>query len=151
MSLVLLDTNVVARLVDTAAAQYSECWQAVEALISRGDQPCLAAQVLIEFWVVATRPLDVNGLGWGIEVTADTIRSLCEQFPLLPDCAAVFTHWLALATGGVRGKRAHDARLVAFMRVHNIAAILTLNLGDFEGLPAAAWQPLDVLVHGVGR
>lgn len=32
---------------------------------------------------------------------------------------------------GVRGKPAHDARLVAAMRLHGITRILTFNVGDY--------------------
>ncbi|MEK7832647.1 MAG: hypothetical protein AAB401_16260 [Acidobacteriota bacterium] len=33
------------------------------------------------------------------------------------------------------GKPAHDARIVAAMKVHGIAHLLTFNVGDFKRFP----------------
>ena len=44
----------------------------------------------------------------------------------------MFATWWGLVGAGVQGKRAHDARLVAFMRVNGIDAVLTVNTPDFE-------------------
>jgi hypothetical protein len=35
-------------------------------LLTQGDECFLTAQVLVELWVVATRPVEVNGLGWAV-------------------------------------------------------------------------------------
>ena len=34
--------------------------------MTQGDECFLTAQVLVELWVVATRPVEVNSLGWAI-------------------------------------------------------------------------------------
>jgi hypothetical protein len=44
--------------------------------IDRGYECVITAQVLIEFWVVATRPIEVNGLGWSVEKTRAKINRL---------------------------------------------------------------------------
>jgi hypothetical protein len=41
----------------------------VNEIIGQGGECFLTPQVLIEFWVVATRPLEVNGLGWTTQKT----------------------------------------------------------------------------------
>lgn len=141
MSLVLLDTNIVLRLLDHSAVEHADCVGAIEALLQRGDTLCLAPQILIELWVVATRPADVNGLGWNEAQSMDAIDHLQALFTLLADTPAVFDTWLAMVRKGVRGKRAHDARLAAFMMVHGIDRILTLNGSDFNGFPVTAVHP----------
>lgn len=50
-------------------------------------------QALMEFWSVATRPLDVNGYGWPVELVRNEINKLLELFPLLPEIPAVFEEW----------------------------------------------------------
>ncbi|TAL50060.1 MAG: nuclease [Methylovulum sp.] len=96
MSLILLDTNIVLRLLDRAAPEHSLCVGAIENLLRRGDTPCLAPQILIEFWVVATRPVDVNGFSWSEKQVADAIDHLRVLFPLLADTPALFETWLTL-------------------------------------------------------
>jgi predicted nucleic acid-binding protein len=95
----------------------------------------LAPQVLTELWVIATRPVEVNGFGWSPAATSTVIARLCGQFPLLEEGPATFERWLALVeTAEVRGKRAHDAHLAAVMLSQGISQILTLNPVDFQGL-----------------
>lgn len=145
MSRVLLDTNIVLRLLDRTASEHQVCVNAIEALLIRGDEPCLAPQVLIEFWVVATRPVNVNGFGWTATQVIDAISHLRGLFLLLDDTSAIFEAWLALVSSGVSGKRAHDAKLAAFMQVHGISEILTLNGADFKDFPVTAVHPDSVV------
>jgi hypothetical protein len=89
--------------------------------------------VLIEFWVVATRPVAVNGLGWSVEQTSHKIQQLLAQFPLLEETPQIFTNWLeVVTTAQVMGKRTHDARLLAIMLANGVTHLLTLNPSDFN-------------------
>ena len=67
MTKYLLDTNILLRASDRTSPRYSLAINSVASLIARGDECVITLQVLIEFWVVATRPIDVNGLGWNVE------------------------------------------------------------------------------------
>jgi hypothetical protein len=58
----LLDTNVLGRMVEVGHPQHRVASDAVDALRRRGDTPCVVPQVLYELWVVATRPPAANGL-----------------------------------------------------------------------------------------
>ena len=64
MTTYLLDTNVVVRLMEPAAPEHTTVEDAIRRLIRAGHALVLAPQVLTEFWVVATRPVEVNGFGW---------------------------------------------------------------------------------------
>jgi predicted nucleic acid-binding protein len=145
---VLLDTNIPGRMAEPGHALHHLAVDAVAALISRGDSPCLVPQVLYEFWVVATRPLASNGLGLS-SVEADAEISRLETlYPLLQDSPAIYPEWKRLAaTHRVLGKNAHDARLVAAMTVHGITHILTFDPGHFSRFPGiVALDPTIVVI-----
>ena len=61
---VLLDTNILTRTALPGTAACALVDDATNALLRRGDVPCLVPQVLYELWVVATRPTSANGLGF---------------------------------------------------------------------------------------
>jgi len=89
-------------------------------------------QVLYEYWAVATRPAAQNGLGMTPEACAVDTARLQRLFHLLRDERTIFEPWLQLVTShSVRGKNAHDARLVAAMLRHGIPQLLTLDPADF--------------------
>ena len=134
MAAYLLDTNVVLRLIDRQDPRHIVCRAAVSTLIERQEDVCLAPQVLVEFWVVATRPAVNNGLGWSPDETDHHLGRLCGLFQLRPEGGDLFNRWRKLAKqAAVRGKRAHDARIAAFMLLHGIESVLTLNPNDFHG------------------
>lgn len=129
---VLLDTNVLCRMAQSGHACHQAAVDATAAVALRGDTPCLVPQVVYEFWVVATRPVAVNGLGLSVAEAAAELARVKSLFPLLPDTAAVFPAWESLVTShAVAGKNAHDARLVAAMMVHGLKEIVTFNAADF--------------------
>lgn len=133
MTKYLLDTNVVMRFCNSSDAQYSIAVNAISHLLAQEDECLLTAQVLIEFWVVATRPVEVNGLGWTVEQTRSTIDQLLDRFPLLEESSQIFPNWLNLVTNGkVMGKRTHDARIIAAMLAHGVTHLLTFNPSDFN-------------------
>ncbi|MBE9115421.1 PIN domain-containing protein [Lusitaniella coriacea LEGE 07157] len=135
MTQYLLDTNIVLRLSNPADRQHRLVVQAVATLLARADECYLTAQILIEFWVVATRPIDVNGLGWSIEQARHVIDRLRDRFPVAEETQQSFPIWLNIVTENkIRGKRTHDARLIAVMLASNIDCILTLNPNDFLGI-----------------
>jgi predicted nucleic acid-binding protein len=132
----LVDTNVLLRLADEQSQEHSVAAGAVARLLARGVSVFISAQVLVEFWVVATRPEQVNGLGWSTATTAETIRALRERFPLLDETPDVWDRWFELVERcQVSGKRAHDARLAALLVERGIRQLLTFNTADFP----ASW------------
>ncbi len=97
---------------------------AVAELRWQGDDLCVAPQNLYEFWVIATRPLDQNGLGLPPLHAQAALARLKGLFRLLDETPAVFLRWEQLVTQyQFSGKNAHDAYLVASMIVHGISRI----------------------------
>ena len=83
--------------------------------------------------MVLTRPIAVNGLGLDVAMAQAALIVLMGSLTVLPDDPALFAAWWNLVRGGVRGKRAHDARLVAWMRTKQVHDLLTFNAADFVG------------------
>ena len=150
MTRYLVDTNVLLRGAVNTSARNPAAAGAIAALLAQGDELFLAPQVLMEFWSVATRPVDVNGFGWPIGWVRSEIDGLLDQFPLLPETPAVFGEWLRLATQhGVIGKQVHDTRLVAVMNAHQVGRLLTFNTGDFKGYGITALSPDDIVGNAI--
>lgn len=131
----LLDTNVLLRGLDRNHSQCRVVRRAIIALRRQGNLLCLASQNLIEFWAVATRPVDANGLGMSTEWAAAQVAKMKHFFAILPDTAETLLEWERLVLQHqVTGKKTHDARLVAVMNVHGVSHILTFNGADFPGI-----------------
>lgn len=115
---VLADTNILGRSVHRNAAKHAEVLRALKILRSRGDRLCTVPQILYEFRAVATRPLDLNGLGL-TPIQADRIMARIEQLcPILRDPPELYDERRRLIVAhGVSGKKSHDTRLIAAMRV----------------------------------
>jgi predicted nucleic acid-binding protein len=148
----LLDTNIVLRFSNPSDEQHDLVTEAIANLLMRADECYLTAQVLIELWVVATRPIDVNGLGWSIEQTRNVIDQLLERFPIAEDTPRIFSTWLTLVTENqIKGKRTHDTRIAAAMVACDISHVLTLNPSDFLGIPGiTVVHPQEILASEMG-
>lgn len=129
---ILVDANVLLRAVGSNLTDRELANGAVQRLLKRRDEPVVVPQVLYEWWVVATRPRAVNGLGLDAPSAFSVLKTLESYFTLIPDDGSIYNEWRRLvAVFGVSGKNAHDARLVAAMNVHEINHILTFNRQDF--------------------
>jgi predicted nucleic acid-binding protein len=77
--------------------------------------------------------MEQNGLGMTPPMVDRAIELWLDLFNLLRDERGVFSIWHELVRQHhVRGKNAHDARLVAAMRRHNLVHLLTFNASDFQ-------------------
>jgi predicted nucleic acid-binding protein len=130
---VLVDTSALLRTLQPLHPQRETVRAAIKSLTARGRELHIVSQNLFELWVVATRPVSQNGL-WlsAVQATAELTR-LKSMFSLLPDTPTIYSVWESLVIQyGVCGKPAHDARLVAAMRVHGLTGILTLDRTGFS-------------------
>jgi predicted nucleic acid-binding protein len=93
----------------------------------------IVPQNLVELWVVATRPASQNGLGAEVEKVTAELARFQSIFHLLEETPPIFAVWATLvAEYRILGKPAHDARLVAAMRVHGLTEILTFDKTGFS-------------------
>lgn len=129
----LFDTNIWLRAVQPESPHHPLAVQALTTLLARGDTITLTAQNLIEFWSVASRAVEANGLGWSVEMVSQEIDRLLTQFFLLEETPAIFTYWRHLTMAHqITGRRVHDARLVAVMLAAGVTHLLTFNGDDFR-------------------
>ena len=129
----LVDTNVLLRSADSEHPMNADATNATNILLEQGDDVCIVAQNLIEFWNVYTRPANRNGLGYSPGSAAEEIQRLKGLFLLLPERPTIYAEWERLVVNyDVSGVNVHDARLVAAMCVHGLTHILTFNVRDFS-------------------
>ncbi len=129
---ILVDTNVLLRATDHGHSHQEIAAIALHTCQGAGHQLVIVPQVVYEFWVVATRPVDQNGMGLSVEDADRQTSELIQLFALLRDERRVFDHWLELVRlYRVQGKPAHDARLAAAMARHGLQGLLTFNVSDF--------------------
>jgi predicted nucleic acid-binding protein len=145
---ILLDTNILTRLIEPTHSMHLDARDATRALAIQGHNLCIVPQNLYELWVVCTRPTANKGLGKSTAEAGTELANLKSLFTLLDDTPALFPMWEQLVTANsVVGKVAHDARLVAAMMVHGIDHILTFNHADFQRFAnIAVLTPSAVLV-----
>jgi predicted nucleic acid-binding protein len=146
MARYLVDTNILLRVAEPHSAQHFPAVTAVAKLVSQKHELCLAPQGLAEFWVAATRPANVNGLGWSFDAAEREVVRLLKQFPVLPETPQLFSEWHALVVQHrVMGKQGHDARLVAIMNINGLTRILTFNVNNFRIYGVTVVSPDEVL------
>ena len=143
----LVDTNLLLRFFDLADPQNAEIVRALDTVTKASEETFVCAQVLIEYWVVATRPREVNGLGLDVADADQNLNEIEALFLCLPEPPDIAKRWRKVVTQHSEiGKQAHDARLVALMLSHGISHILTLNPSDFARYPEITpLTPAEVL------
>ncbi len=143
----LIDTSTLLRTLQPRHAQHEAATRALEVLPKQGRELHIVPQNLIELWVVATRPVEQNGLGLSPAAAGTELRRLKSMLPLLPETPALYQAWESLVIQHqVSGKPAHDARLVAAMRVHGLTTILTFDRSGFSRYPGIeVLHPSDVI------
>jgi predicted nucleic acid-binding protein len=145
--MILLDTNVLARMTSLAHAQCATSRRAVSVLQARREKLIIVPQNLYEFWAVATRrpgppPIGQNGLGMTCRQASQWHSYFQRRFALLTDLVAT---WHSLVSSfGISGMKSFDVRLVAAMQTHGITHLLTFNLSDFKGFAITLIDPTSV-------
>lgn len=143
----LLDTNVLTRTTQRDHSQHVLARDSVRQLLRLGYECCIVPQNLYEFWAVANRPIADNGLGLTVIQAQSELARFKRWFTLLRDERGVLPEWEHLAAiYEVKGKTAHDARLVAAMHWHGLTHLLTFNASHFNRFPGiTVMTPEEVL------
>lgn len=136
---ILVDTNVLLRLSNLglpASSKETADGTALEnAIFSRQYRMCITFQNLTEYWSVAGRSVEANGLALSRQQINNQIEQFRKTFRLLPDQATALDIWLELCNKyQVSGKHVHDIRLAAVALSNGVNKIMTLNNRDFEQL-----------------
>lgn len=128
----LVDTNILLRIVESLHPHHDVAVGAVSRLLADDTPVYFTLQNIAEFWNVATRPIDRNGLGLPIPAVLAEVEKIENLLTLLPDTPAVYEEWKrVILDHNVFGVQVHDARLVAIMKTHGLIDLLTFNGIDF--------------------
>lgn len=143
----LIDSSILVRTLQPHHPLCLLANKAIDRLRLKGHPLHLVPQNFMELWVVATRPLDLNGLGMSVAAVLAEFTRLENFFTVLPETEDVYPAWKRLVSAyQVTGKPAHDTRLVAAMQVHGIRDILTFDRTGFTryaGIQAV--YPADII------
>jgi len=116
----LVDTNFLLRLVQNTSPFHQDALNAHSKLRSQ-EALLIVPQNIIEFWAVATRPTNVNGLGLSIDLASQQLSRMKRLFMLQADIPEILSIWEQfVVTYQVKGKQVPDTRLVASMLTHQI-------------------------------
>jgi predicted nucleic acid-binding protein len=129
---VLVDTNILLRVLQPNHNLYATAKRAVQILRDRNQTLFVTAQNVVEFWAVCTRPSESNGLGFTPVQTRAELDTIKNLFILLPEPPLLAVWEKLVVRHNVSGKNTHDARLVAAMLIHDIESILLFNAEDFN-------------------
>ena len=130
--ILFIDTNVFLTATDESRPQH---WHATQ-LLGRSARHhlrlAISGQILREYLVVATRPVDVNGLGLDVRDATANVNEFLRRLDFYDETETVSEQLCRLARiHDLRGKRIHDANIVATMMTHGIRALVTQNPEDF--------------------
>jgi hypothetical protein len=89
----LVDTNIILRSADRLHSASFVARKAMKILFRQGNRLCVAKQSLLESWVVATRPRDVNGFGYSAQFAAEGLSKIKRLFHLLADTDDTYSEW----------------------------------------------------------
>lgn len=137
------DSNILLRITQPEHPMHAAASQATEKLLASGEVLSLFPQNIREFWNVATRPAEKNGLGMTPARAEAEVRKIGLIFPVLEDGLPTYQEWLRIVIAfGVSGVQVHDAYLIAAMRVHGLTDLLTFNVADFT-----RYASLGIVAH----
>ncbi len=129
----LADSNILTTLSQEYSPKFKPLRLFLTDLFRGGDFIYIVPQNLIEYWTVATRPAESNGLGLSVDEATIEIERYKKYFQLRRSFQDSYIIWESLVIKyRVMGKNTHDAHLVAAMIQNNITHILTFNGKDFK-------------------
>jgi len=132
-SLFFVDTNVLLAATDLSRDLNAPCQERLQTGLKGHCRLFTCGQVLREYLVVATRPLDANGLALTPIQALENVGEFRRCLTPLDETATVSRRLLALVERySLQGKRIHDANLVAVMMENGLRQLLTDNTDDFQ-------------------
>ena len=139
--ILFVDTNVLLTATDESRLQHQGAGRLLNESSRRGLHLAASGQILREYLVVATRPVDTNGLGLQVRNAAANVTEFLRCIHLYDETVEVARRLRQLGLAyGLRGKRLHDANIVATMSIHGIRTLVTQNPDDF-----APFDEIDLL------
>lgn len=134
---VLVDTNVLLSATAPLRPLHHAALAVLNDWPNQGIVLVVSSQILREYLVVATRPVEANGLGLATEDALFNVMALSGRMRLLLESEPTWDRLRTLiATYGSKGKQIHDANLVASALTSGVAKLVTANVVDFSRFAA---------------
>lgn len=128
---VFLDTNVLVYLVDEDA-EFHERAIEIFSNINENHDIWISRQVLREYAVVVSRMRDVSNPAEPLEIAED-LEKWESAFFVADETSQVTANLRKLISKySLKGKRIHDANIVATMMEYEIKNLITWNIDDFK-------------------
>ena len=128
---VFLDTNILVYAHFPSAPWHRDALAALRRYEAAGAARWVSRQVLREYLVAVTRPQQFQQ-PQPVERALADVRDLQRRFRVANEGPEVTARLLALLTEvPTRGRRIHDANIVATMLVYGVRRVLTHNTDDF--------------------
>lgn len=145
---VFLDSNILLSASDRDRSAFTACRQILSGSTEAGYHLYIGPQIVREYLVVATRSVEVNGLGLSIKDALHNIAQFRRRTVMVGETEKSVEKLLALITDhSVSGKRIHDANIIALMTEHGISHLVTLNTDDFKAFSGIyLYTPYDFLL-----
>jgi predicted nucleic acid-binding protein len=130
---IFVDTNVLLACSDGSRATHESSRVFLEKAVLGDYRLFACGQVFREYLVVATRPIIDNGFGLSPVEACENVQTFQTVIQILDETSSSLKELVSLVKQHkLKGKRIHDANLVAVMRVHGLNHIKTWNPKDFS-------------------
>ena len=134
--LVMVDTNIMLSASNSNRADHVASHRVFSSALEMGVHLATCGQILREYLVVATRPMEVNGLGLSLKDALINLEWFRKRMVYLEEPESVHHTLVRLIDSHkITGKRIHDINIVAIMNQFSIHTLLTNNAGDFDLIP----------------
>lgn len=143
---VLVDTNVLLEATDEGRRLHHLALSLFRNASDNGVNLFLGTQVLREYLVVATRPIENNGLGMTMDMALDNIKRFQKRVSLVAEtlqAGELFIEWAGKHP--IRGKKLHDLQILATASVAGMHALITANEKDYPTSSPLTIIPLSRL------
>ena len=128
---VFIDTNVLVYAHVAEAPWHLQAQAAIAAHEAAGAPLWVTRQILREYLVSLTRPQQFP-IPPSLDTVVAQVQQFQQRFHVANEGPEVTTRLLALLTEvPTRGRRIHDANIVATMLVYGVRRVLTHNTDDF--------------------
>ena len=140
----LVDTNVLLESTDEGRRLHALAIDLFRKAADAGVDLFVGTQVIREYLVVATRPIENNGLGMTTADALDNVSQFLKRAAVVAETLRAddtFVDWAGRYE--VRGKRLHDLQILATASSAGMHALVTANEKDFPNPPPLPVIPLS--------
>ena len=88
--MILLDTNIILRSKQVSSEHYEEVTEKLIGFVKAKETLIVCSQVIYEFYVVATRPVENNGFGLSSEIADREVENIQKLYTLNKSDFVVF-------------------------------------------------------------